>query len=148
MSQNLPAGDPEQVPQQPQAPQYAPPQYAAPQYVAPQQYTAAQADHTQQPAYQAAEQPYAVPYYVPVAAAAPPTNTLAILALISAFVAPFVVPVVLGHLSMNQIRRTGEGGRGLAVTALVLGYIQVAFWAILIAFIVWVGVIAAAGSSM
>lgn len=148
MSQNLPAGDPEQVPQQPQAPQYAPPQYAAPQYVAPQQYTAPQADHTQQPAYQATEQPYAVPYYVPVAAAAPPTNTLAILALISAFVAPFVVPVVLGHLSMNQIRRTGEGGRGLAVTALVLGYIQVAFWAILIAFIVWVGVIAAAGSSM
>nr|WP_237462426.1 DUF4190 domain-containing protein [Leucobacter chromiireducens] len=68
--------------------------------------------------------------------------------MISAFVAPFVVPVVLGHLSMNQIRRTGEGGRGLAVTALVLGYIQVAFWAILIAFIVWVGVIAAAGSSM
>ncbi|WP_125099111.1 DUF4190 domain-containing protein [Leucobacter chromiireducens] len=159
MSQNVPTGGPEQQPVDPQqqqqyappqqpGPQYgAPPQYSAPQY-APPQYSAPQHTAPQQPAYPAPEQPYAVPYYVPVAAAAPPTNTLAILALISAFVAPFVVPVVLGHLSMNQIRRSGEGGRGLAITALVLGYIQVALWALLILFIVWVGVVAAAGSSM
>ena len=163
MSQNVPTGGPEQQPVDPQqpvgpqqqyappqqpGPQYgAPPQYSAPQY-APPQYSAPQQPGAPQPAYPAPEQPYAVPYYVPVAAAAPPTNTLAILALISAFVAPFVVPVVLGHLSMNQIRRSGEGGRGLAITALVLGYIQVALWALLILFIVWVGVVAAAGSSM
>lgn len=170
MSQHDPSGIPGQVPppaapQQP-APQYSAPQYAAPQYAAPQyaapQYSAPQyseqqpsTEAPQQPAYPgaaqpyaAAGQPYAVPTYVPVATTAPPTNTLSILALVSAFVAPFVVPVVLGHLGLSQIRRTGEGGRGLAVTALVLGYIQVAFWAILIAFIVWIGVVAAAGSSM
>ncbi|SJN08715.1 hypothetical protein FM113_04045 [Leucobacter sp. 7(1)] len=76
------------------------------------------------------------------------TNTLAILALISAFVAPFVAPVVLGHISLNQIKRTGEGGRGLAIAALILGYIQVAFWALLIAFFIWVGVVAAAAPVM
>ncbi|QYM77438.1 DUF4190 domain-containing protein [Leucobacter luti] len=87
-----------------------------------------------------------MPYAVPVQA--PQTNTLSILALIAAFLAPFVVPVVLGHISLNQIRRTGEGGRGLAIAALVLGYIQIAFWVLFIAFIIWVGVVAAASSAV
>ncbi|WP_396912916.1 DUF4190 domain-containing protein [Mycolicibacterium sp.] len=56
---------------------------------------------------------------------APPTNPLAIVALIMAFVFP-IVAVVLGHVSRAQIRRTGEGGYGLAVAGLVLGYIGVA----------------------
>ncbi len=123
----------DEVPTQPQYP-------AAPQYPA-------QPGNQAPPRY--AQPPQGTPYYVPypVAMPAPATNTLSILALISAFVAPFVVPVVLGHISLNQIRRTNEGGRGLAITALVLGYIQIAFWGLLIAFIVWIGVAAAATSA-
>ncbi|MBL3698650.1 DUF4190 domain-containing protein [Leucobacter luti] len=114
------------------------PQYAAPSYDAPQP------GAWPASAPPVVSQTYYVPY--PVPAQAPATNTLSILALIAAFLAPFVVPVVLGHISLNQIRRTGEGGRGLAIAALVLGYIQVALWGLLICFIVWVGVVAAASS--
>jgi uncharacterized protein DUF4190 len=50
------------------------------------------------------------------------TNTLAILALVFAFVfAP--ASIVLGHLAKKQIRQTGEQGEGLAVAGLWLGYI-------------------------
>ncbi|TDP95815.1 DUF4190 domain-containing protein [Leucobacter luti] len=124
MSQDRPYGEAESA----QPPQYAPPNGAY-----------------QQGTYQNGA-PYYVPYAVPVQA--PQTNTLSILALIAAFLAPFVVPVVLGHISLNQIRRTGEGGRGLAIAALVLGYIQIAFWVLFIAFIIWVGVVAAASSAV
>jgi hypothetical protein len=53
---------------------------------------------------------------------APPTNTLAIIAFV--FVWIFCpVSIVLGHLALGQIRRTGEGGAGLAKAALILGYV-------------------------
>lgn len=124
------------------APQHEAPQYEAPQYQVPQY----QVPQYQAPQYQAPYPgaPVGMPYAVPLQT--PATNTISILALVSAFLAPFVVPVVLGHIGLNQIRRTGEGGRGIAITALVLGYIQLAFWAILIGFIIWVGVVAAASS--
>jgi hypothetical protein len=59
---------------------------------------------------------------------------MAIAALILAFVF-YPVGIVLGHVARGQIKRTGEGGRGLATAALVIGYLQVA---------VTVGVIAVA----
>jgi peptidyl-prolyl cis-trans isomerase B (cyclophilin B) len=50
------------------------------------------------------------------------TNGMAVAALICAFVfAP--LGIVFGHLSLSQIRRTGEHGRGLAIAGLVLGYL-------------------------
>lgn len=50
------------------------------------------------------------------------TNTLAILALVFAFVfAP--ASIVLGHLAKKQIRQTGEQGEGLATAGLWLGYL-------------------------
>ena len=49
------------------------------------------------------------------------TNALAIISLISAFVVP-VAGIVLGHLALSQIRRTGEAGRGLAQGGLIVGY--------------------------
>jgi len=58
------------------------------------------------------------PIYVPVAG----TNTMAILALVFAFIfSP--VAIVLGHLAKKQIRQTGEQGDGLATAGLWLGYI-------------------------
>jgi hypothetical protein len=50
-----------------------------------------------------------------------PTNTLAILALIFAFLFP-IAGVICGHIARSQIKRTGEGGDGLALAGLILGY--------------------------
>ncbi|MFV0134245.1 DUF1707 and DUF4190 domain-containing protein [Streptomyces sp. HMX87] len=38
--------------------------------------------------------------------------------------------VILGHMAQSEIRRTGEGGDGFAVTGLVLGWVSVAGWAL------------------
>jgi hypothetical protein len=64
----------------------------------------------------------------------PPTNTMAILALVFAFVfAP--LGIVFGIIGRRQIDRTGEGGRGLATAGLVVGII---FTAIAVLYIVLV----------
>jgi hypothetical protein len=78
-----------------------------------------------------------------------PTNTLAILALVFAFIfSP--AAIVLGHLAKRQIRQTGEQGEGMATAGLWLGYIFTglyvgfcALWGILIA----VGGIASSSSN-
>jgi hypothetical protein len=49
------------------------------------------------------------------------TNPLAIASLVSAFFLP-IAAIVLGHLALGQVARSGEQGRGLAIAALVLGY--------------------------
>lgn len=52
----------------------------------------------------------------------PRTNTLAIIALIGAFVfAP--AGIICGHIAMGQIKRTGEGGQALALWGTILGYV-------------------------
>jgi hypothetical protein len=52
----------------------------------------------------------------------PKLNTMAVIALVAAFV---VSPLgaILGHVALNQIKTSGEGGRLAAVWALVLGYL-------------------------
>ena len=50
-----------------------------------------------------------------------PTNTLAILALIFAFVFP-LAGLVLGHVARGQIRVSGEQGDVLAIIALWISY--------------------------
>ena len=64
-------------------------------------------------------------YGQPPYPAAPKTNTLAIISLVSAFFVSLAA-VITGHLALGQIRRTGEGGQGLAVAGLVLGYLGIA----------------------
>ena len=61
----------------------------------------------------------------PVYVYAPPTNGMAIAALILAFVF-YPLGIVFGHLARGQISRTHEGGRGLATAALIIGYLQLA----------------------
>lgn len=67
--------------------------------------------------------PPAYPGYPPYPAYRPPqTNALAIASLICAFLfAP--LGIVFGHLSLSQIKKSGEEGRGLAVAGLVVGYL-------------------------
>jgi hypothetical protein len=61
----------------------------------------------------------------PVYVFAPPTNGMAIAALIVTLVF-FPAGIILGHVARGQIKRTGEGGKGLATAALIIGYLQVA----------------------
>ena len=66
--------------------------------------------------------PYGQPGYGHPGYGVAPTNTMAILALVFAFIfAP--VAIILGHLAKKQIRQTGEQGEGLATAGLWLGYI-------------------------
>jgi len=71
---------------------------------------------------------------------APPTNTLAILALVLALIVP-VGGIVCGHLALAQVKRTGEPGRDLALAGLIVGYvltgIAVLVVILMIVFTIW-----------
>jgi uncharacterized membrane protein len=65
-----------------------------------------------------------------------PTNSMAIAALISSLlIAP--LGIVFGHISLSQIKRTGEEGKGLAIAGLVIGYLATAFAVIALVFMVF-----------
>lgn len=66
-------------------------------------------------------------YAVPVK---PPMNALAVVALITGLLGMTVLPVILGHLAIVRIDKTGERGRSAAIIGLVLGYLQVAAWVV------------------
>jgi peptidyl-prolyl cis-trans isomerase B (cyclophilin B) len=63
------------------------------------------------------------PPYDPYAYPRPrPTNGMAIASLICAFLfAP--LGIIFGHISLSQIKKTGEDGHGLAVAGLVISYL-------------------------
>ena len=70
--------------------------------------------------------PYAgAPGYV--YAPGPRTNTMAIIGFVLAFVVS-VAGIVCSHIALSQIKKTGEGGRGLALAGLILGYVFTGFW--------------------
>jgi hypothetical protein len=54
----------------------------------------------------------------------PRTSTLAIVALVGAF---FCSPVgiICGIIALGQIKRTGEGGRGLAIAGIAIGAVSI-----------------------
>ncbi|WP_286301248.1 DUF4190 domain-containing protein [Microbacterium suwonense] len=51
---------------------------------------------------------------------------MALLALIFSFLPTGPLSIVFGHIGLSQIRRTGERGRGMAITGLILGYLWLA----------------------
>ncbi|MEG3629303.1 DUF1707 and DUF4190 domain-containing protein [Streptomyces sp. C6-003] len=53
--------------------------------------------------------------------------------------------VILGHMAQSEMRRTGEGGDGLALTGLVLGWLSVAGWALVIIMFGLVALLAGSG---
>ena len=80
--------------------------------------------------------PSAPPSTAPFTYGAPPSadyNTFAVLSPIFAVVVP-PAGVVLGHLALPQIRRTGERGRNAAIVGLVIGYLMCL---VLIAALIW-----------
>lgn len=68
------------------------------------------------------------------------TNVLAILSLIFAFVFS-IAGIILGHIALNQIKKTGEQGRGLALTGTILSYVFTGFGLLIL--IIYIGFIAA-----
>lgn len=98
------AGEGQQPSQLPESPMYAPPIQQAPTAV-----------------------------YPPQPNSSEQTNTLAIIALISSFFIS-VLGIVLGHIALSQIKKTGEQGRGLALAGTIIGYVITAFGAIALVF--------------
>ena len=86
-----------------QQPQYQQPQYQQPQFPQPQY---------QQQQYQ----------QYPVNSAK--TNGLAIAAFVMSLLCCNVLAVIFGHIAISQFIRTGEGGKGLATAALIIGYLS------------------------
>ncbi|RUQ98930.1 DUF4190 domain-containing protein [Labedella endophytica] len=65
-------------------------------------------------------QPY--PSYGSPYPPARPTNTLAIITIIAAFVFP-IVGIVTGHIALGQLKTSGEQGEGLAKAGLIISYV-------------------------
>jgi hypothetical protein len=61
-----------------------------------------------------------------------PWNALAIIGFVLAFVVP-PGAIACGHIARAQIRTTGEQGDGLALAALILGYVFTGF------VLIWIG---------
>lgn len=89
---------------------------------APRPQPVVQASPTYVPMVTADGQSVMVPVAAPTGSADGRTNTMAIVAFVCSFVVS-IVAIILGHVALAQIKRTGEDGRGFAVAALVLGYI-------------------------
>lgn len=77
-----------------------------------------------------------------VAPAAPRWNTMAIVAFIVTFFIN-IVGIILGFIALNQIKRTGEQGRGLALAAIIIGFVSIVLGIIII-----ISVFASVGSAM
>lgn len=69
-------------------------------------------------------QPDASPYTTP-AVVVRRTNGFAIASLIASLLGLGIIGVILGHVALGQIRRSGDGGRALAIGGLVIGYLAI-----------------------
>ena len=123
-----------------QQPGYGQPEYGQqPAYGQPAPQPYAQPGYGQQPSYDQPAYGQPAPGYGPppgyAAQWARPTNTMAILALVMAFVfAP--AGIVLGVLARKQIRQSGEQGDGLALAGIIIGSIATAFFVLLFVFMI------------
>ena len=72
----------------------------------------------------------AQPQYV-VVQQSPSTNGLAIASLVLGIIWIYwigsILAVIFGHVALAQIKKSGQGGRGLAIAGLTLGWIGVGF---------------------
>lgn len=61
------------------------------------------------------------------AVSAAKTNVLAIVSLVTSILGFGLIGVITGHIGLNQIKQTGEEGRGLAIAGLIIGYVSIFF---------------------
>jgi len=145
-----PPSAPAAYPPSPEPAAYAPPAYAPPAYGAP------------------ASPGYGAGYPVQTTPGAPPvmpygyggyparrTNGLAVASMILSIVGflwilPFVgslAGAIMGHVSLGQIKRTGEAGRGMALAGVIIGWAGVALAVLGVLFFVFVFAVSAGSSS-
>lgn len=100
--------------------------------------------------------PVYTPPVLPLGGAPTATNGLAIASLICGIAGYVVFPVIapllaiiFGHVARGQIRRTGEGGGGMAIAGLLLGYINLALAVVgaVVVIIIVLAIVAAASQS-
>ncbi|WP_426624143.1 DUF4190 domain-containing protein [Leifsonia sp. McL0607] len=77
----------------------------------------------QPPQYGVYQQPQAAGY-----------NTMSIVAFILAFFVS-IVGIILGFVALSQIKRTGEQGRGLALAAVIIGFVEVVIGILIFIFV-------------
>jgi len=56
-----------------------------------------------------------------------------VLSIAGIVIIPFIaslVGAILGHVSLGQLKTSGEQGRGMALTGVILGWVGVGLWAI------------------
>jgi len=84
------------------------------------------------------------------------TNSMSIVSLVSGILAWLLCPflgaalaVIFGHVARSQIKQSGEGGGGMAMAGLVLGYanlgvtaLAIVGWIILVAGVAFLGAVA------
>ncbi len=135
-----PAGEPPRIPPRPPAPAAFPVVPALPAYPVQPAPQPAQ-NQPVPPAYSPTTPPAYAPYGAPVYPAVPaprPTSGLAITSLICGIAGAVLVwaiipvlasiaAVITGHMALGQTRRDpAVGGRGMAITGLILGYAMIA----------------------
>jgi hypothetical protein len=78
------------------------------------------------------------PPAAPMAPVAQKTNGLAIASLVLGilwlFMIGSILAIVFGHISLSQIKKSNgtQGGRGMAIAGLVLGYLSIVGWILII----------------
>ena len=81
------------------------------------------------------------------APAQPGWNTLSIVAFVATFFIS-ILGIILGFIALSQIKRTGEQGRGLALAAVIIGFVEVAIGLLIFIFVlIAVGIAASQGNT-
>lgn len=86
---------------------------------------------------------YPSPYGYPPAPQPSGTNGLAIASLVTSLlgfvfpVLPAVLAIIFGFVSLSQINKSGQGGRGMAIAGIVIGFLWVALYVVLIGILVF-----------
>ena len=109
-------------PEQPQQ-SYQQPSYQQPSY--------------QQPSYQQPANPQVT--YVTHFNAPPRTNTLAVVGFILSLLGFNVISLILCHIALGQIKRTGESGKGLALAGVIISWIAIGF--ALLMLVLWIVIV-------
>lgn len=69
-------------------------------------------------------------------------NVLSIVAFVLSLLGFNVIAIVLGFIGLNQVKKTGERGRGLAIAAIIIGFVSIAIF-----IIIWIAVFALAAAN-
>lgn len=90
----------------------------------------------------AAPAPAAQPAPAAPVAPAEKWNVLSIVAFVLSIVGFNVIAIILGFIGLSQVKKTGERGRGLAIAAIIIGFVSIAIF-----IIIWITVFAVAATN-